>query len=94
MPGPKTFTPSLYDWRGQRKYLTRSQSLRFIEVAGQQPFDRCVFAWLMISTGCRISEGTALTPFQIDAEDRVVVFRTLKRRQTHFRPVPVQSSPF
>ena len=81
--------PSLYDRLGQRKYVTREEGVRFIEAASGHEFSRCVLAWLLLSTGCRVSEALSLTRFQIDTANQSIVFRTLKRRHLHFRAVPV-----
>ena len=45
---------------------------------------------LIFYTGCRISEALGVRIKDIDYEQGGVVFRTLKRRQAHFRFVPLR----
>ena len=74
---------------GQRKYLTPAERLRFFNRARQFDEPTFAFAWLMHSTGCRISEALSLTPAQIDQPSKVIIFECLKkRRKGIFRAVP------
>lgn len=50
------------------------------------------FCRLLAYTGCRISEGLELKPERLDAENKSVVFRTLKRRRLIFRAVPIPAA--
>lgn len=78
------FSPS-----GERKYLQSSEAKRLLAAARTAAADTRLFCQLLFYTGCRLSEGLAITPRLIDAEARHVVFRTLKRRRLTYRAVPV-----
>lgn len=80
---------SLYGPAGRRKYITRAEGLRFLDAAAEGGLADATFAGLLASTGCRISEGLALTRFQLDPADGQVSFLTLKQRRTCWRSVPV-----
>lgn len=83
-------TIQLYDRTGQRKYLTRNERRRFLEAAKLIPLEKRAFCNVLLFSGCRISEALQLTRERIDAQDNVLVFRTLKRRDpNHQRAVPV-----
>jgi integrase len=82
----------LFDQQGRRKYLTRSERARFLSVALRAEEPIAAFGQLLAYTGCRISEGLALTPERLDADTCRVVFRTLKRRRSIFRAVPIPAS--
>jgi integrase/recombinase XerD len=82
-------TASLFNASGQRKYLCGSEGRRFLIAAERMDDESRTFCRLLAFTGCRISEGLALTPERIDTEAGRVVFRTLKRRKLSFRAVPV-----
>jgi integrase len=80
---------NVYDVEGRRKYLSAGERVRFLAAA-----DRCAPAMralchVLAYAGCRVSEALALTPCHIDAERLTLTFRTLKRRRTVFRTVPV-----
>ena len=83
---------ALFDHRGRRKYLTRSERARFVSAASRAGEEVAAFGQLLAYTGCRISEGLALTPERLDTDTCRVVFRTLKRRRTMFRAVPIPTS--
>jgi integrase len=80
---------SLFNAAGQRKYLCGSEGRRFLAATARMDSESRTFCRLLALTGCRISEGLALTPERIDADAGCVVFRTLKRRKLAFRAVPV-----
>ena len=80
---------SLFDALGQRKYLIATEAHRFLAVALRADRPTRLFAQLLYHSGCRISEGLAITPRLLDAEGQRVVFRTLKRRRRVYRAVPV-----
>ncbi len=63
--------------------------VRFMAAIQQADPPTYAFYLLLTQTGCRISEALALTPLSIDRDAKRVVFRTLKRRRTVFRAVPV-----
>lgn len=80
----------LYDENGNRKYLTLDErELYFTAVPKALERDRRTFALLLYYTGCRISEGLAVTHGRIDYAKKGVVFQTLKRRKKTFRFVPL-----
>lgn len=81
---------TIFNIDGQRKYLTQSETRRFLDEARRDDPSAHVFCWLIAVTGCRISEALALTPGSIDFEAKIIVFESLKKRKRHvFRSVPV-----
>lgn len=93
-------TPSdydLFDAQGNRKYLTSAERelyFNHIDQALSKPGDRekRTFALLLYYTGCRISEGLAVTYANIDYGAGGVILKTLKRRKTVHRFVPLPAS--
>ena len=84
---------TIFNIDGQRKYLTQSETRRFLEEARRDDPSVHVFCWMIAVTGCRISEALALTPANIDFEARIIVFESLKKRRRHvFRSVPVPNA--
>ncbi len=84
---------TIFNLEGQRKYLTQSETRRFLEEARRDDPSVHVFCWLIAVTGCRISEALALTPANIDFEAKIIVFESLKKRRRHvFRSVPVPNA--
>ena len=81
---------TMFNLDGQRKYLTQSETRRFLQEARRDdPAVHC-FCWVIAVTGCRISEALALTPANIDFEERIIVFECLKKRRRHiYRSIPV-----
>lgn len=85
---------SLYSYAGERKYLSKSERQKFLKAL-------CVlddekersFVELLFWTGARPSEALALSAAQVDVDESVVVFCSLKKRGRNkgrkFRPVPV-----
>ena len=84
---------SLFNGDGRRKYLAPSETRRWLKIAKQADPATRLFCLLLYYTGCRVSEGLALTPGLIDLETNRVAFRTLKRRKCVYRAVPVPA-PF
>lgn len=87
----------LFDDLGNRKYLTTAERQVYfdhIDEALSKPEDRNkrTFALLLYYTGCRISEGLAVTYSNIDYSAGGVIFKTLKRRKPVHRFVPLPSS--
>ncbi|WP_309387273.1 tyrosine-type recombinase/integrase [Cerasicoccus frondis] len=81
---------SLYDNRGQRKYLTVGECLRFKNAAGDAPTTQRLLAMTLLYTGCRVSEALELDGTRVDLAAELVVFRTLKKREkTVYRAVYV-----
>jgi integrase/recombinase XerD len=80
----------LYDAEGRRLYFTEDERRAFVAAAAKAPREVRTFCGVLHATGCRISEGLALTAQQIDLSGRVVVFESLKkRRKGVYRAVPV-----
>lgn len=80
----------LYDDHGNRKYLTLEEREQFFTAIPKAlDRDRRTFALLLYYTGCRVSEGLAVTHGRIDYAKKGVVFQTLKRRKKTFRFVPL-----
>lgn len=81
---------TMFNLDGQRKYLTQSETRRFLGEARRDEPAVHSFCWLIAVTGCRISEALALTPANIDFEARIIVFECLKKRRRHvYRSIPV-----
>lgn len=84
---------SLFDPRGNRKYLTPAERKAFLRAAEQTPFTTRTFLLTLAFTGARISEVLSLTPAQVDLVDGIVVIESLKKRTRGvFRAVPVPPS--
>ncbi len=92
------FEFDIFDPEGNRKYLTleeRQAYYHVIDPALAGPDDdrrKRTFALLLYYTGCRISEGLAVTYGNIDYAGKAVTFQTLKRRKTTYRQVPLPDS--
>ena len=81
---------SLYGPTGQRKYLTPAERREFLQAAETASREVLTFCWTLAYTGCRISEGLALSADRVDLKDGVLVFESLKkRRRGVYRAVPV-----
>jgi integrase len=84
---------TMFNLDGQRKYLTQSETRRFLGEARRDEPAVHSFCWLIAVTGCRISEALALTPANIDFEARIIVFECLKKRRRHvYRSIPVPAA--
>ncbi|MEJ7927041.1 tyrosine-type recombinase/integrase [Sphingobium sp. AN641] len=79
----------MFDSNGQRKYLTQSESQCLLALSNKEDRQTRMFCHLLYYTGCRCSEGLQITPRRLDLETGRIIFRTLKRRRTVFRAVPV-----
>lgn len=83
----------LYDLAGNRKYLTEDERRAFLRAADRAPREVRTFCYLLHYTGCRISEGLALTADRVDFANGSIVFETLKKRRAGiYRAVPVPPS--
>ncbi len=77
------------DERGRRKYLSYDERKAFLAEADHLgPADRAL-CYILAFTGCRVSEALALTRHQFDPRQLTLTIKTLKRRKTHFRAVPI-----
>lgn len=79
----------IYDAGGRRKYLSAAEFARFLAVADRHAAQRRALLYLLAYAGCRVSEALALCAHQLDEERLALTFRTLKRRRTCYRTVPV-----
>lgn len=79
----------ILDQTGRRKYLSGDERARFLAAAAQLAPSRRAFCYVLVHTGCRVSEALALTVHHLDTERGTLTFRTLKRRRCCFRAVPV-----
>jgi integrase len=79
----------LYDEAGRRKYLNGAERERFLARADRCTPGECALLYVLTYTGCRISEALALTGQHLDRERDTITVRTLKRRRTVFRTIPV-----
>jgi integrase len=79
----------VHDEAGRRKYLSGAERVRFLEAADSLSPDLRALCHVLAYTGCRVSEALALTASQLDSDAMALTFRTLKRRRTAFRTVPV-----
>jgi integrase/recombinase XerD len=81
---------TLHTAGGARKYLNVAERQRFAAAVEALPPERRVYCLLLMWSGCRISEGLAVTPMAIDRQAGTIAFLTLKRRNTSsVRQVPV-----
>jgi integrase len=78
---------------GARKYLNVAERQRFAAASETLAPEPRAFCLLLMWSGCRISEGLAVTPLAIDREAGTVAFITLKRRKTSVvRQVPIPAA--
>jgi len=83
-------TSSVYDGRGQRKYLTPAEIDRFLLAADETELSVRSFCWMLAVTGCRISEALSMTVDNVDFEAKHVIIQSLKKRgKLIFRAVPL-----
>jgi integrase/recombinase XerD len=81
---------TLHTAAGARKYLNVAERQRFAAAAAALPPEPQAFCLLLMWSGCRISEGLAVTPLAIDRDAGTVAFVTLKRRRSSIvRQVPI-----
>lgn len=79
----------VYDPAGRRKYLTAAERRRFLIAAASLPERSRLLCHLLAFAGCRVTEALNVQAHQLDLEASAVVLRTLKRRRTAFRAVPL-----
>jgi integrase/recombinase XerD len=80
----------IYDCSGRRKYLTPMERQEFLNAAEDAAPAVRTFCETLAHSGCRISEGLALTRERCDIRAGVLVFESLKkRRKGIYRAVPV-----
>lgn len=81
----------LFTQGGERKYVTVDEGWRLLDVAAAADEQEAAFCAVLLLCGCRVSEALGLRRPHIEAEQRVLRFRTLKRRRGAivWRSVPV-----
>jgi integrase/recombinase XerD len=89
MPNTSNDNSCLYAGSGERKYINQAERRRVLAVMERLERERALFALLLAWTGGRISEVLAVCPASFQIEHGIVTLRTLKRRRTHFREVPI-----
>jgi integrase len=77
------------DQAGRRKYLSADERARFLDAADCLAPGTRALCHVLAYAGCRVSEALALTIHHLDADRLTLTIRTLKRRRTVFRAVPV-----
>lgn len=78
---------------GTRKYLNAVERQTVLSHALVLGNDTGLFCWILIETGCRISEALALTQRNIDMANAAIIIECLKkRRRGVFRSVPVSEA--
>jgi integrase/recombinase XerD len=83
-------TPSAYNRKGKRKYLSRAEGHRFLEKAVHLPKLKATFCLTLYYTGCRISEALDVRWHDLDFEMSVVAIRSLKKRERkQIRRIPI-----
>ena len=83
---------TLFNYAGERKYLSKAERLRFLKALPVLKDEKeRSFVELLFWTGARPSEGLALTAIQVDVDESMIIFRSLKKRKKEnvFRAVPV-----
>jgi integrase/recombinase XerD len=84
---------SMIDQDGQRKYLNASEVDRFLRASKKHDTLVQCFCLILSATGCRISEALSLGVRNIDFENGLIVFRSLKKRgRVVFRAVPIPTN--
>lgn len=81
---------SLYDSKGQRKYLNNSERQRFLSCTNNLRIDKKLFCQILFFTGARIREVYNLVPLSVDYSNKTIVIETLKKRKKGiYREIPV-----
>lgn len=80
----------LYDRYARRLYINAEERHRFLGAASIAKPEIRAFCLTLFYTGCRISEALELNARSLQPSNRLVTFRTLKRRNPQvYREVPV-----
>ncbi len=93
-PAMRTTThtePTLHTARGERKYLTAAERVRFVAAAESQPTAVRLFCLLLLWSGGRLSEVLSVTANNFDLDLGAVGLKTLKRRKrgvVRYVPLP------
>tara|TARA_R110002126_G_scaffold185894_4_gene334556 strand:- start:879 stop:1463 length:585 start_codon:yes stop_codon:yes gene_type:complete len=79
----------LFDIEGNRLYLNGEERQAFVAAAEEERHEVRTFCLTLHHAGVRISEALELVPSKVDISEQVIMIRTLKRRKTHWRAIPV-----
>ena len=81
---------SLYDSKGQRKYLNHTERIRFLECSESRPLNKRIFCQVLYYTGARIAEVHNMKTSSVDFSNKTVVLETLKKRKRGiYREIPL-----
>jgi integrase len=89
---------SIYDEKGNRKYVTSIERQQFVAASELEPPEKRVLCRLLHDTGCRLTEALELTASRVNIEECSIVFRTLKqgdrdkagiKKKPKYREIPV-----
>ena len=75
---------SLYNSKGQRKYLNANERQRFLNCTKDLRTDKKLFCQTLYFTGARISEVYNLMPLSIDYSNKTIVIETLRNERKVF----------
>lgn len=78
---------------GARKYLNTEERSQLANLARKKGDATGLLCWVLIETGCRLSEALALQAANIDVRNRAITIESLKkRRRGVYRVVPVSEN--
>ncbi len=84
---------SLFDEKGNRKYVTPEERQRFYDATGEVSKEWRMLGLMFYYTGCRITEALKLRVKDIDFSSSAVTLNSLKqRRDDVYRQVPLPDS--
>lgn len=87
---PMPSTMRLYDDKSRRLYINADERARFLVAAEEEQPEVRAFCLTLFYTGCRLSEARELRFSAIQAQARLISFRSLKKRgHHHIREIPV-----
>ena len=84
-------SPTLFDPKGRRLYLTEDERRAFLKAARTAPRPTRTLCGVLHYTGCRITEALRLTPHRVDLTAETITFQSLKKRggAIVYRSVPI-----
>ncbi len=81
---------SPFGQQGERKYLNAQEYDAFYTCSEKLPLEKRLFCQLIYYTGARITEIYQLTPQRFDFSSKLVIVRSLKKRQDNiYRQIPI-----
>ena len=81
---------SLFLQSGARKYLNDEERRLLLRSVHAQGGEKGLFCWVLIETGCRISEALALASRNVDIAHGTIIVECLKKRKKGvYRAIPV-----